>query len=44
MLSFEDEAQRLSYKRYYLPIVEIKDYNVMIDGQSFFLISHLKTI
>ena len=34
VLSFEDEVQR-SYKRY-LPILEIKDYNVMIDGQNFF--------
>ena len=25
VLSFEDEAQRTSYKRYYLPTVEIKD-------------------
>ena len=36
VLSFENEAQRTSYKRYYLPAVEIKDYNVMIDGQNFF--------
>ena len=34
--SFENEAQRTSYKRYYLPTVEIKDYNVKIDGQNFF--------
>ena len=24
------------YPRYFLPTVEIKDYNVMIDGQNFF--------
>ena len=35
VLSFEDEAQRTSYKRYYLPIIEIKNY-VLIDGQKFF--------
>ena len=35
-LSFEDEAQRTSYKRYYLPTVEIKNYNIMIVGQKFF--------
>ena len=35
VLSFENEAQRASYKRYYLPIREIKNY-VMIDGQNFF--------
>ena len=35
VLSFENEAQRRSYKRYYLPTVERKDYNVMMDGQHF---------
>ena len=34
-LSFEDEAQQTSYKRYLLT-VEIKNYNVMIDGLNFF--------
>ena len=36
VLSFEDEVQQTSYKRYYLPTVEIENYNVMIDGQNFF--------
>ena len=36
VLSTENEAQRTSYKQYYLPTVEIKDYNVMIDVQNFF--------
>ena len=36
VLSFEDEAQRTSYKLYYLPNVEIKNYNVIIDEQNFF--------
>ena len=37
VLPFEDEAQRTSYRRYYLPTREIKKYyNVMIDGQNFF--------
>ena len=36
VLSFEDEIQRTSYKRYYLSAVEIKNYNAMIDGQIFF--------
>ena len=35
-LSFEDEAHRTSYKLYYLPTVEIKHYNVMINGQNIF--------
>ena len=33
-LPFENEAQRTSYKRYYLPTKQIKSYNVMIDGQN----------
>ena len=36
VLFFENENDRTSYSNYYLPIVEIKYYNVMIDGQSFF--------
>ena len=36
VLVFEDDAQRISNKRYYIPNVEIKDYNVMIDGKNFF--------
>ena len=35
-LAFEDDAQRTSNKIYYIPNVEIKDYNVMIDGKYFF--------
>ena len=36
ILAFEDDAQRTSNKRYYLPNVEIKDYNTMIDGKNFY--------
>ena len=32
VLSFENEPQWTTYKRYYLPTVEIKNYNVMTDG------------
>ena len=32
VLAFENDAQRTSNKRYCIPNVEIKDYNVMIDG------------
>ena len=35
ILAFEDDAQRISNKRYYLLNKEIKDYNVMIDGKYF---------
>ena len=36
VLAFGNDAQRTSNKRYYLPNVEIKDYNVLIDGKNFF--------
>ena len=36
VLAFEDDEQRTSNKRYYLPNVEIKYENVMIDGKNFF--------
>ena len=36
VLAFEDDAQKTSNKKYYLPNVEINDYNVMIDGKTFF--------
>ena len=36
VLAYEDDAQRTSNKRYYIPNVEIKDYNVVIDGKNFF--------
>ena len=36
VLAFENDEQRTSNKRYYIPNVEIKDYNVLIDGKKFF--------
>ena len=36
VLTFENDNQRASNKRYYIPNVAIKDYNVMIDGKNFF--------
>ena len=36
VLSFENENDRTSHSTYYLPKVEIKDYNVMIDDGNFF--------
>ena len=35
ILPYENYTQRTSTKGYYLPNVEIKDYNVMIDGKTF---------
>ena len=32
-MAFENDEQRRSNKRYYIPNVEIKGYNVMIDGK-----------
>ena len=36
VLAFENDTQRTSSKGYYLPSVEIKNYNVMINGENFF--------
>ena len=36
VLAFEDDAQRTSNKRHYILNVEIKDYNVTIDGKNIF--------
>ena len=35
-MSFENENDRTLYSEYYLPKVEIKSYNVKIDGKNFF--------
>ena len=36
VLAFENDTQKASAKGYYLPNVEIKDCNVMINGENFF--------
>ena len=36
VLAFENDDGRTSYDEYYLPTVEIKDYNIMINGENFF--------
>ena len=36
VLAFENDTQRTSHSGYYLPNVEIKDYNIMINGGNFF--------
>ena len=36
VLAFENDDDRTSYNEYYLPTVEIKDYNIMINGENFF--------
>ena len=36
LLPFENENDRTSHSTYYLPKVETKDYNVMIDGRNIF--------
>ena len=36
ILAFQNDTQRTSAKGYYLPNVEIKDYNIIINGANFF--------
>ena len=36
MLSFENGSDRIGYTGYFLPTVEIKNYNLMIDGRNLF--------
>ena len=36
MSYIEDEDDRTSFSKYYVPSVEIKDFNVSIDGKPFF--------
>ena len=36
ILAFENDTQRTSQSNYYLPNVEIKDYNIIINGESIF--------
>ena len=39
VLSFENEEGRTSFSKYYVPKIEIKDFNVLIDGKRFFDVS-----
>ena len=36
VLAFENDDDRTIDEKYYLPTVEIKDYNIMINGENFF--------
>ena len=36
VLSFPDDTVKTEYTEYFIPFAEIKDYNVMIDGQNIF--------
>ena len=36
VLAFEGDNNRTAHNSYYLPTVEIKDYNIMINGENFF--------
>ena len=36
VLAFPNEEDRRSFSKYYTPTVEIKDYNVIIDGERFY--------
>ena len=35
-LAFKNDTQRTSHSGYYLPNVELQDYNIMINGENFF--------
>ena len=37
LLSFEDNAVRTAATRIFVPVVEVKDYNFMIDGRNVFV-------
>ena len=36
VLSFENESDRTSFSKYYVPNVQIEDFNVLTDGKSLF--------
>ena len=36
VLSFENENDRRSFSKYYVPNVQIKDFNMLIHGKGFF--------
>ena len=36
VLAFENDNHRISTRRYNIPTLEIKDYNIMINGENFF--------
>ena len=36
VLSFKNEDDRTSFSKYYVPSVELKDFNILIDQKSFF--------
>ena len=36
VLQFENEEDRTSFSKYYVPKVEVKDFNLLIDGKGFF--------
>ena len=36
VLSFENEEDRTSFSKYYVTKIETNDFNVLIDGKSFF--------
>ena len=36
LLLFENRTNRKVQTKYYIPTVEIKDYNIIVDGRNFF--------
>ena len=39
VLYFKNETDGISFSKYYVPKIKIKDFNVLIDGKPFFEIS-----
>ena len=37
VLSFENKEDKTSFSNYYVPKVEIKDFNVLINGKNFLM-------
>ena len=45
VLSFENKDDgRISFSKYYTPKVEIKDFNVLVDGKGFFEMRFIRSI
>ena len=36
VLAYENEEDKLSYLKYYTPTVELKNFNIIVDGKPFF--------
>ena len=44
VLPFENDIRRTSHSVYHLRNVELNDYNIMINGENFYIKLHMKTL